>query len=241
MTPRVRRRSLTRNARDGGARPEVAPARPVGRTCARGRRTTATATRCGSEGGPAREDCARPGQRVGAAPHADTHATVAPDPEHATARTLRRIRARRRRRRPKSTACWRVPSGGHARDSGSRVRGRADMATQVNTRATAAPDLEGTPASPVWRTCARRRRPIPRARQCGPSGGHAGDCGARPRGRAIAALRRLRPTPIARQRGPEGRAIAAPRVHTRATAARPLRWIRARPQRPTRGRVDAAP
>ena len=143
------------HARDGGARPEGAPARPPGGHA--------------RDGGADPEDAtARPLRRTRERRRRSTPRECKRDSSDGHARNSEGalgwlLRTRARQLRPIVTACRRSPSGEHARDSGARPRGRAGAATQADTRATAAPDLERASA-PVRRTCSLRRRPTATAR-----------------------------------------------------------------------------
>ena len=234
---------------------EGAPVWPLRRTRGRSRRVTAVALR--------RTRALRrrrPRGRAGPVPQAGTHMTAVPDPEGATARPLRRTRARRRC--PTTKVLQRGPSGGQAGDGGAQPRGHtsgvpqadtrakevpvpegASAVHQKDTRAMAARDLEGASttrraytsataaaysyagAAPQADTRATEA-PDPRERQRVPSGGHARDGGTRNRGLLTRHARRRRPNPMARGRGlsgihaySRGRAGANPESDTRATEA----------------------
>ena len=99
----------------------------------------------------------------------------------------------------------------------------------------APPDPGGVPPQPLRRIRARQRRLTSKARRRGPSGGHAHDRDAGPRGHAGATprsafARQQRATSRARQRGPSG-------GHECDDGARPRERASALP----RGRIDAAP
>ena len=211
------------NARDSGARFREAPVRPLMRTRVRRRHTTPTACRHGPAGGHACDGCARPRVRAGAAREADTSATAAPDIEGASERLRSRPDAQRQRATSRSRQ--RDPLGGHAHDDSARPRRCASVASQVETRAIAAPDREACHRGSQTDTRVTEAR-TPRAPQRGPSGGHARDGAARPQRPASAAPKR------------KMRATVAP--DSEGTPVWPLRRIRARRRRPTRWRASVA-
>ena len=132
-TPTACRRSPSRvHARDGGARP---------RGCAGATRRADTHARAAAdpEGTPARllrrtrvrRRC--PTQwPASAAPQADKRATAAPDLDVTPVWPLRRTRARRRRPTPRKSQ--RGPTGGQARDGGTRNRAPRRRGFSQNTR-----------------------------------------------------------------------------------------------------------